>query len=68
MTPVLFGGTTCLQEIVVLVFIKKNTQSKIINAAAMISCRGFSLRKLAIFRLAKLTKATELPRPVVSNC
>ena len=59
---------TCLQRIVVLVFIKRTTQPKIINAAAMISCRHFSLRKLAILRLAKLTKATELSRPVVSNC
>lgn len=58
----------CLHGIMVLVFIKTNTQFKIINAAAMISGRRFSLRKLVILRLAKLTKATELSRPVVSNC
>lgn len=58
----------CLHGIMVLVFIKTNTQFKIINAAAMISGRRFSLRKLVILRLVKLTKATELSRPVVSNC
>jgi len=41
----------CLLGIMVVVFIKTNIQSKVMNTATMIPCRHISRRELPIFRM-----------------